>query len=147
MPLIVWISIFIIGIVLIAIAHFLSRIPLIGSVAGSLDNIGISIIFYPGDIILPLIAGLLLGDSIGRVVDKLSRAFYLCIINATYIFIIYIIIAIVLVLIFNKAVISSISYSGSFISVMAFNIGLIPLISIEVVTLLLALLSYLKHNA
>jgi hypothetical protein len=139
-PLLFWVMMLVIGLFLIIIPN-IGAIPT--NTAAMLLEVGKAIILIPGAIILPLIISLWVAERIGAVNRPSKSILSLSMLNASYVFLVYIIAIFIIFLLakyFSPNIVS--------ISTASFLIYLIalPFIILFVLVPLLSLLSSARHN-
>ena len=139
-PLLFWVMMLVIGLFLIVIPN-IGAIPT--NTAAMLLEVGKAIIYIPGAIILPLIISLWVAEKIGAVNRPSKSILSLSMLNASYVFLVYII-AIFIIFLLAKYF----SPNLVAVSVASFLIYLValPFVILFVLVPLLSLLSSARHN-
>ncbi len=88
-PLVLWISILIIGTALAVSSTYIAQYSL--NIAAYMKKTADYLLYMPGGIVLPLVASLWIGIRAGRISRKPKVVFYAALVNAIYVLIIYLI--------------------------------------------------------
>lgn len=142
-PLAFWIIIIIVGLVLEILGSAFSILSLFTTLGGW-------IVYLPGTIILPLIAGLWIGEKVGSARNKVGSAVSLGLVNAIYAALIYVIAIFIIYLIVNYVVqpqthIQTLLSTLTLTTFLEYGIGL-PVVLVLIVAPLIAALSAARHS-